>query len=253
MSHVTLIIDASSYLYAHYSGTGGQHHSGKAIRKLAHAHSRQFNSDVIAVFDPPDGRTWRHAIFPSYKADRKPKPDGLVDALAEAWSLAHEDGILGPEFANHEADDVVAHCVQRVLDAGGQAAILSRDKDMYQLLESGRCCIIKEAKSLGNGVYDWVYYNARAFRDEYGLIPSQWPDYRAIMGDTSDNWKGASGLGEVAAKKVLQHAGTLRQAMQVRDNLPITNKQRMALSSFEWELGLELMTLRRYITGEAMA
>jgi DNA polymerase I len=247
-ARTTLVIDASSYLYAHWSGTGGERDTAGAIRRLVAAFTAKYSACAIVVFDPAEGTTWRHRLFAPYKGDRKPKPDGLVEAIAEARRRAGEDGVLGPEFDEHEADDVVAHCVQSVLDHNGRVVILSRDKDMYQLLSKDRVTIMKNARSSGNGSYEYSYYTCDSLRDEFNLTPQQWPDYRAITGDNSDNWAGAPGLGDVAARKILQHAGTLREAMPIRCNLPITNKQRSALGSFDWELGLELMTLRRDIS-----
>lgn len=250
---ITLIVDASSYLHAYWAGTGGQSNPGRALQRICHEFSRKHSADAITVFDPAEGTTWRHRIFPTYKAGRQPKPESLLDAIAEAKAIAGQDGTLGPEFHEHEADDVIAYCVQRVLDQGGRAVVLSRDKDMHQLLEAGRVTILKEARAVGSGAYDWTYYTAADLLKAEQLRPDQWPDYRAIMGDASDAWKGAPGLGEVKAKRILQAAGSLPRAMETMDALPLSTREKMALRSFEWKLGLELMTLRRRIEAEAVA
>lgn len=246
---VTLIIDGNSYVHGFWAADGSVERPAEFLRSLIDAYRSAYKADVMVCFDGP-GKTWRHDRFPDYKTGRDQKPPELFKALDLARVAMQEMDVFQVDVPGYEADDVVAVLATEQLAAGGKVVIFSRDKDYHQMLVPGRLTILKKAnRTYGRWAYE--YYTATNLREEYELDPAQWPDYRALTGDPSDAWPGCPGIGDVAAKKILHHAGSLAAAMELATNrpfaLPLNAKQRTALAAFDWQLGLELMTLRRSI------
>lgn len=243
---VALAIDGDNYIATYWNGTGGQYSALVALRGLVRDYQRRYQADVAIAFDA-SGPTWRHAIYPRYKAQRPPKDPGLREQLEEAREWATLEGYILPPVKGYEADDLIAmHTIERVIE-GARVVICSRDKDLRQLLAEGEVTILKKASHAG-GVWSYEYYTAAMLWREHDLQPQQWPDYRALVGDPSDNWPGAEGIGPKTAAAILQRAGSLEAAMANLWTLPINDRQRDVLRAFDWRLGLRLMTLQRGIS-----
>lgn len=240
---VALAIDGHNYIATYFNGTGGQASAPAALRSLVRDYRRRYHALVAIAFDAP-GPTWRHAIYPAYKGQRGAKDPGLVDQLAEALEWATMEGFLYPPVNGYEADDLLAmFAIERTI-AGDRVVICSRDHDLRQLLADGEVSILKKASHAG-GEWRYEYYTSAMLWMESGLTPQQWPDYRALIGDKSDNWPGAEGIGPKTARAILDSVGSLEAAMANLWQLPITDRQRDALRAFDWKLGLRLMRLQR--------
>lgn len=166
----------------------------------------------IIVFDA-HGKTFRHNLLPTYKSERKPMNEdlGLQFPLLQellrylGYSVIIREGV--------EADDVVASVSKLVHDSGYIGVILSSDKDLFQLLDTGVTMI----RPVKNGLSGAEFYDTNAFVKEFGFMPSSMSDYLAIVGDNSDNVKGIEKIGEVGAKKLLAEYPTLES---IYESLP---------------------------------
>ncbi len=169
----------------------------------------------IIVFDA-QGKTFRHELLPTYKAERK----AMVDELRIQFPLLQELlGYLGYNVIIREgveADDVVASVSKLVHDSGYTGVILSSDKDLFQLLDT-EVVMIRPVKS---GLSGAEFYDTNAFVKEFGFMPSSMSDYLAIVGDAADNVKGIAGIGEKGAKKLLSQYPTLEEIYKSLPELP---------------------------------
>ena len=163
------------------------------------------------VFDAP-GPTFRHDVFPEYKAQRKPTPEEfkpqvpllrqLLDALG--YPVVVETGV--------EADDVIASMARVAVGEGREAVIVSSDKDLLQVLAPG-VRMLRPVK----GITTLKDYDESSFSDEYGFSPRFVPDYLALLGDTADNVPGVAGIGEKTALQLIGENETLERLFDSLD------------------------------------
>jgi DNA polymerase-1 len=171
---------------------------------------RDEQPDYLAVtFDL--GRTFRHEDYAEYKANRAEMPDDLriqfqrIDQLLEAFDI--------PAYSaeGFEADDVLAALAQQATEQGVETLIVTGDTDTFQLIDP-KVRVMAPRRSFG----DTLVYDEERIRQRYGLEPEQLIDYKALVGDTSDNVPGVRGIGDKTATKLLQQYGSIEG---IYDNL----------------------------------
>ncbi len=161
-------------------------------------------SYVAAAFDRKEP-TLRKKEFAEYKAHRPPTADELVPQLVRAPEIFERLGIRTFSAPGYEADDVIGTFVAKLRNQEGlRIVILTGDLDAVQLVEDDH--VVVETPRKGEGI---VTYNEAAVIARYGLSPRQIPDYKGLVGDTSDNIPGVKGIGPKTAAKLLKEAGTL--------------------------------------------
>jgi 5'-3' exonuclease len=164
---------------------------------------------VVVALESKDVQCWREFEYPEYKAHRRADAD--ADKAQEAKQIKNQlplveeilmlMGIKCLWAAIQEADDVIAALTNRALHAGFTDVIVySGDKDLLQLCQDPQVTVAQprpgnEADRL------WTH---TSFYKVYGFSPAIWPDYKALVGDPSDNLKGVDGIGAVRAENLLQ-------------------------------------------------
>jgi DNA polymerase-1 len=157
---------------------------------------------IAVTFDV--GRTFRHDDYAEYKANRAEMPDDLrmqferIDQLLEAFDIPAYSA------AGYEADDVLAALADQAEKKGIQTLIVTGDTDTFQLVGPH-----VKVMTPGRSFSDTVIYDQERVRERYGLEPSQLIDYKALVGDTSDNVPGVRGVGDKTATKLLQEYGSV--------------------------------------------
>ncbi|MBS3903643.1 MAG: hypothetical protein KGZ30_04720 [Anaplasmataceae bacterium] len=160
---------------------------------------------VAALFDRPEP-TFRKEKYEEYKAQRAKADDDLVAQIIEARELFENFGIAVFEAPGFEADDLIATLAKRFSEEKNlQIIILTGDLDTLQLVD-GKKVIVRVLKK---GVSETFDYDEEAVRERYGLKPEQLVDYKALVGDPSDNIKGVPGIGPKTATDLLQKYGSL--------------------------------------------
>jgi len=154
---------------------------------------REDGECVIVVFDAP-GPSFRHEEYAEYKAGRAETPDDFYSQLEKIKKLVDLLGLVRFEVPGVEADDVIGALARRAEQEGYEVAILTSDRDAYQLLSEKTKVITPDGKEIG----------PEELRQKYGVEPRQWVDYRALTGDSSDNIPGVRGVGPKTASKLLQ-------------------------------------------------
>jgi len=155
---------------------------------------------VAVAFDNSLNTCFRNEIYPPYKANRDPAPDELKQQFDRCRQVARALGL--PDFAEKrfEADDIIGTLVTSMREQGMRSTILTRDKDMSQLLDAG------------DTLWDYAGNRRIAYkdvRDSYGARAEQMVDFLALAGDSVDNIPGVRGVGPKTATALLDHFDSL--------------------------------------------
>lgn len=165
---------------------------------------------IAAAFDL-HGPTFRHEMFKDYKATRKPMDEELRQQVEPLKELITAMGIKIVSLQGYEGDDILGTLSKRFDD---ECIIVTGDRDSFQLV-SHTTKVFWTKK----GVSDIeVYDEERLLQD--GFTVSQFIDYKALRGDTSDNVPGISGVGEKTAKQLLEKYGSLDEILAHADEIP---------------------------------
>jgi len=150
------------------------------------------------VFDAR-GKTFRHEAYREYKAGREAQPEDLAVQFPLAREIVDALALPTLEIAGFEADDVIATLVGAA-PPDARISIVSTDRDLMQLVD--------ERVHLLDGIRD-RRYDPAAVEARFGVPPRQVLDLRALVGDTSDNIPGVSGIGEKGAAQLIREYGDL--------------------------------------------
>src|ERR1700722_7855906 len=162
---------------------------------------------VAALFDRPEP-TFRDKKYAEYKGQRPPTADELVAQIIEARKLFEAFGIKFFEKPGFEADDLIATLAEKFrYEKDVQVVILTGDRDTLQLVEDDKVVV----KIFNKGVSDTTIYDEKAVIEKYGLKPNQLIDYKALVGDASDNIKGVPGVGPKTAQELIKKFGTIEK------------------------------------------
>ena len=169
--------------------------------------------DAMAVAFDLHAPTFRHRMYDGYKATRKPMPDELRAQDPVIREMIGLMGISVLECEGYEADDILGTVSLYCEENGGEALLVTGDRDSFQL--SGPHTTILYTKK---GITDTVRVTPEYIRENYGLEPGQLIDVKSLMGDASDNIPGVPGVGEKTALKLVQQYGSLERVLDTADS-----------------------------------
>jgi DNA polymerase I len=203
------LLDAVNYLFRSYYAIGAMtNEQGESTNALygfirsVQKVIKEFHPDVlVAVFDGPDNKKSRQAVYAEYKMHRKGAPEDLYPQFVWAAEFCELAGIPVLAVEGVEADDTIASVASWAVEQGMQVRICSSDKDLMQL--------INEKILLLNVHKDNLLFDAKKVEEIYGVRPNQMRDLLALMGDASDNIPGLPGFGPKTAAALLREFGTL--------------------------------------------
>ncbi len=200
---------------------------------------------AAALFDRPEP-TFRKEKYPEYKAQRPKAADELVQQIIEARNFFPAFGIKVFEKPGFEADDLIATLAEKFrAEPDVQVVVLTGDRDTLQLV-TGEKVVVRAFKK---GISETIDYDEKTVLEQYGLRPDQLIDYKALVGDASDNIKGVPGIGPKTAVTILKRFGTLENAYK---NMSEDPKLEARLAPFNENafLAKELVTLERNVPVE---
>jgi len=160
--------------------------------------------DAIVVAWDAEGQTFRHAEYAEYKGTRKETDPAMLAQIEPARRLIQDLGIPLLECVGYEADDVVGTISRLAEENGYFTTIVTGDNDQLQLVDE--CVSVLTTRV---GVTDTKTYTPAEVVERYGVPPERLPDWKAIVGDTSDNIPGVPGIGEKGATTLLQKWETI--------------------------------------------
>lgn len=165
---------------------------------------KEYKPDYVAVaFDLGD--TWRHAEFVEYKATRERMPDDMRTQMERIEQLLRAFSIPIVTYPNYEADDVLGTLARQAALQATDVLIMSGDRDMFQLVDER----VKILYTSGGPNPVTSVIGAAEVQERYQLTPQQFTDFKALIGDSSDNIPGVPGVGEKTALKLLLQFGSL--------------------------------------------
>ncbi len=162
------------------------------------------NDDHIFVAFDTGEKTFRHLEDETYKANRKPAPEPLIVQFPIAREFLNALNIFTFELNGYEADDLAGTLARVAENEDFQVEIYTSDRDYLQLI-SPKTTI----KLIKKGMSDIVDFTPEVMKAEYGFGPEYMIDYKALVGDSSDNIKGIPGVGDKTAKKLILEYGHL--------------------------------------------
>jgi DNA polymerase-1 len=202
-----LLVDGSSYLYRAFHAlpplTNSQGAPTGAVLGVLNMLNKLMKEEsparVAVVFDAP-GRTFRDDLFDQYKAHRPPMPDDLRSQVQPLLEAVAALGLPMLRIAGVEADDVIGTLAKQAAHAGYDVLISTGDKDMAQLVGPG----VTLVNTMTNTRMDRA-----GVKSKFDVFPEQIVDYLALVGDSSDNIPGVTGVGPKTAAKWLSQYQTL--------------------------------------------
>jgi 5'-3' exonuclease len=192
-----VLIDLSSIYWASWHATAEQGLS-EAAKLTMNGIRRCYNDGDLVAICCDSGRSFRRDISADYKANRPEKDQNALGELARLKERLVKDGFLLWAADGFEADDIIATAV--VASKPHQVLICSADKDLLQLLGPGVRVLRTHA---------WIEGGVDDLKAKYGITPEQMVDYLALVGDSSDNIKGAPGIGPKTAAELLNAHGSI--------------------------------------------
>jgi DNA polymerase-1 len=249
MSDIVFLIDGTNWAHKHYHASGESGMVG-GVENWVRIIQSHFRPKHIAIAFDSSGPSWRKEIYPAYKAQRPRKEEDLerglaatVDRLSVDWDVMQIAGV--------EADDLIASRCQHAIDTGHRVVCCSSDKDLYQLLRAEEVTQMVSLRTYRGKITATKFFKYAEFVELYGILPVQWPMYRALVGDKSDNVAGVQDIGSKAAGLLLQRFATVEDALADQWNCALTPKQlatlRAAIADGTYEIMRRVCTLDRKI------
>lgn len=157
--------------------------------------------DYIAVAFDEKEKTFRHKEFEKYQSQRPPTADELSSQFGKARDFFKAVGVPIYSKPGFEADDVIGTIADKSKD---DVVIITGDRDILQLVND-KIKLYMPIVGLANA----KLYDAAAATERMGVPPEEIPDYKALVGDASDNYPGVGGIGPKTAEKLLEKYGSI--------------------------------------------
>jgi DNA polymerase-1 len=202
---------------------------------------------VIAAWDGPEP-TFRHEVTESYKATRQPMPDDLRPQIDRVRELLEAFRIPIVQAPGYEADDVVGTLATQAARAGVDVVIVTLDNDMVQLVGPGVQVYMYRPYQR-----DYVLYDEARVHERWGFGPLQMVDYKALVGDSSDNIPGVKGIGEKGALALLEQWGSVETILEHLDEVTPPRAQKALREGRDSAVqSKQLATIVRDVPGVAL-
>ncbi len=203
-------------------------------RELVRVMEQEKPEYLAVAFDV--GKTFRDDIFPEYKGTREKMPDDLRPQLDRIRQMVDAFNIPRLEMEGYEADDVLGSVAKLAAEQGLGVKIITGDRDLLQL--------VNERTAVYLAGDDQTYITDADVIKKLGVRANQVVDYKAIVGDTSDNIPGVKGVGEKTAIALLEKYGTLDAIYQNIDQVENRWKGKLEASKESAYMSYDLALIR---------
>ena len=194
--------------------------------------------NIVVVFDAAR-RNFRNEIYPEYKANRSETPPELIPQFPLIREACAALNVAKIEKEGYEADDLIATYARIAKEKGMKARIISADKDLMQLMDNN------------TSLYDPMKKKEITLEDvekKFGVTPDKVIEVQALMGDSTDNIPGASGVGPKTAATLIQQFGSIQNMFSHLDEIS-SEKRREGLQADKEkiEISKKLVTLDKFV------
>ena len=203
------LIDASVYVFRAYHSVlpdmrdrdGNPVHAVFGFARFLGDLIERMRPKYIAVaFDQRRTDSYRSRIYPAYKANREPAPPGLKEQFGRCREFCRLMGLAEFGSAEYEADDIIGTLAKRMRARGFSSTVVTRDKDLAQLIE------------VGDEFWDYMAeerFGYAEIPERFGVYPERIADFLALTGDAVDNIPGVPGVGKKTAAALLARFDSL--------------------------------------------
>lgn len=241
-NNTLFLVDGSSYLYRAYHAmpnllnaqgkpTGVAYGVTNMLKRLLQEYQPQH---AAIVFDAK-GKTFRHELYPEYKATRSATPDELIQQIAVTHDLVRALGFPLLMETGVEADDVIGTLAKQAAALGMQVVIFTGDKDFAQLVNENIILI----NTMNNTRLDIA-----GVEEKFGVPPQAIIDYLILVGDSSDNIPGVDKVGAKTASKWLKRYGSLENLLNNSRSVVGKVGENLRAAVPQFPLARELVTIR---------
>ncbi len=216
MPQPLLIVDAPYVLFRSFfalpdsiKGAGGHPVNALlgAVNILLRIAGDQRPRGIVACFGP-DAAPYRVELYPDYHAARPEVPEPLAWQFEQAPGLFEAFGWPSQYVPDLEADDLLGSFARAEVEAGGEALIMTGDRDMFQCADERVKVLLLKPGKVG-----YELLGPEEVRRRYGIPPGLVPDFIALRGDPSDGLPGGRGIGPKTAAELLSKYGSLEGAI----------------------------------------
>ena len=187
----------------------------------------EFHPDSVAFAFDLKAPTFRHKMYDEYKAGRKPMPPELAEQMPVLKDLLRALGYKIVTKEGYEADDILGTFAFSCKD-GDECYIATGDRDSLQLVGDNVKVLLASTKM---GRPETNIYDVKRIKDDYGVTPHQLIDIKALMGDSSDNIPGVSGVGQKTAQSLISELGSIQNIYDNIDTIDIRETLRNKLKN----------------------
>lgn len=182
----------------------------KIIQELKPAH-------IAIAFDRP-APNFRKELFSGYQSQRPAMDSDLSPQFGIIQKLLEAARIPAYSVDGLEADDVIGTISEKAKQTGHLVYILTGDRDMLQLV-NGKTKVLAPSK----GISEMTFYDEKKVEEKYGIPPSEFVELKALMGDSSDNYPGVSGVGPKTATVLIQEYKSVKNLYENIDKIRVKN------------------------------
>lgn len=249
MKKKLLLIDASNLLFRSYYATA---YSGNLMQTpeglytngifgFAHAMTKLLDNGYTHVLVALDceGKTHRHEIYDDYKGTRKDTPPELKEQFAYMKEYLDALGVYKYEQEYFEADDIIGYAVKHYKTQFDEVTIYSNDHDLVQLLDKNVNQLISR-----KGLKEVEIYTPEYVKEKLGFSTNQVIDYKALVGDSSDNIPGIPGVGDKTAVKLLLEYPHIEDLYENIDSISGKLKEKLVENKEVCFFSKELATIK---------
>lgn len=187
----------------------------------------ELHPDSVAFAFDLKAPTFRHKMYDEYKAGRKPMPPELAEQMPVLKDLLKALGYKIVTKEGYEADDILGTLAFSCKD-GDECYIATGDRDSLQLVGDNVKVLLASTKM---GRPETNIYDVKRIKDDYGVTPHQLIDIKALMGDSSDNIPGVSGVGQKTAQSLISELGSIQNIYDNIDTIDIRETLRNKLKN----------------------
>ena len=204
------------------------------MNKIMHEEKPEY---IAVAFDI--GKNFRKQKYETYKDGRAATPDELKLQMPVAKDILVAMGIPYFEMEPYEADDIIGTFAKMCEeDDDYEATIISSDKDLLQLLSDETDMKLLKQK-------DYIRYNPKTFKEDWGFDPIHIIDYKALAGDPSDNIPGVKGIGDKTAINLLKQYETIEDIYEHIDEIKGKMKEKLIEDKESAFISKEIATIYR--------
>jgi DNA polymerase I len=194
--------------------------------------------DMVVMTLDSAGSTFRHEMYPAYKANRPPMPEELIGQIHRIEEILRAMHIPILRKDGFEADDIIGTLADMAAKKGHEVYICSKDKDLEQLIEE-KVFVFDPRKG--------IVTDAEGLYAQKGIHPGQVIDILALMGDTSDNIPGVADVGPKTAQQWIQKYGSLAGLLEHQDEIKGKRGENLRAGLEQLKLSRKLVTINRAV------